>query len=58
MTTSDGLLSCYKCERFCIKCDRYTQQVTEVFLERVCATCEECQHKVETHRIPGTKIGE
>jgi hypothetical protein len=53
----DGMLSCYRCERYCIKCERYTQVAIEVYLERVRATCEICCDKVETHRIPGSKIG-
>jgi len=56
MTISDGMLSCYHAERYCLECDAYCQSSIVIYLERVFATCEVCGHKVETHRIPGTPI--
>ena len=56
MSDSDGMLSCYRAERWCLECDAYSQSSIVIYLERLYSTCEVCGHKVDTHRIPGTPI--
>lgn len=58
MDSDDGMLACHRAERYCLDCERYTMHAIAVYLERVLATCEDCGYKAETHRIPGTKIGD